>query len=387
MWKIIFGLLAVASTLFAEPPPHVGPSIIGVWPSIVRPQGGEILTITGIGFRLPIGVFLDSREAFVVSMTPDQILVFTPPVDLGAGQQKIAQVSVLNQRGTPNEMRISGGSVTFQADILRPEITTLSPRTAPLTGGTRITIFGEGFQAPVQVFFGDAEAQVMRVNFSEVTVIAPAGRGLGEVPVRVLDILSSTSTEKSGAFRYAPTAVISAAGPTFGPAAGGTRITIDGEGFEDPMAVIVDGVPAQVIKTTPAQIIAITAPIALSSCADASGPIDIFNVDTGDSAAGPAFTYLVAHPVITSVPPAIVTGGRFSVVVANGSGTPRFVLANRVIVPSSHIGDTYTLTAPNDLLADCQTQTTTLTLTNLQTGCSDTQKVKIRSRAQECRER
>ena len=105
------------------------------------------------------------------------------------------------------------------------------------------------------------------------------------------------------------------------------------------MAVIVDGVPAQVIKTTPAQIIAVTAPIALSSCADASGPIDIFNVDTGDSAAGPAFTYLVAHPVITSVPPAIVTGGRFSVVVANGSGTPRFVLANRVIDDANLAGE------------------------------------------------
>jgi hypothetical protein len=386
MWKIIFGLLAVASPLTAEPPPISSPFIIGVSPSIVRPQGGTTLTITGSGFRSPVGVFLDSREAFVVSVTPTQIVVVTPPADLGEAQQKTALVSLLNQRGTPNEIRINGGSVTYQAEILRPSITTVSPSSAPLVGGTRVTILGEGFQAPVQVFIGEAESQVIGVNFSQVVVIAPAGHAIGDAPIRVVNVNSSTSTEKSGVFRYAPKAMISAAGPAQGPAAGGTTLTIDGVGFEDPVVVAVAGVPAAVIKTTPAQIIAITAPIALSTCADASGPINITNVDSGDTAEGPAFTYLVAHPVITSVPPAIVAGRSFTVTVANSSGTPRFVLANRVLVPSSHTGDTYTLTAPKDLASDCQALTTTLTFTNLQTGCSDTQTVTVRSRAQECRE-
>jgi hypothetical protein len=390
MWKTIVGLLAVASPLFAEPPlpepPPSPPAIISVSPSIIGPQGGEFLTITGTGFRLPVGVFLDSREALVVSITPYRIDVITPPVDLGTGQQKIAKVSVINERGTPNEIRINGGSVKYQPNILKPDIITLSPRSAPLPGGTRITIFGEGFQAPVQVFFGDAEAQVISVNFDQVSVIAPAGHGLGEVPVRVANVLSSTSTEKSDVFRYAPKAVISVAGPTQGPASGGTRLTIDGEGFEDPMAVIVAGVPAQVIRTTPSQIIAVTSPITLSSCADASGPINIVNIDTGDSAAGPAFTYVVAHPVITSVAPAIIAGGTFTVNVANSSDTPRFVLANRVLVPSSRVGDKYTLAVPKDLVTGCQALTTTISFTNLQTTCSDTRTVTVRSWSQECRE-
>jgi hypothetical protein len=389
MWKIIFGLLAVASPLIAEPPISP-PFIIGVSPSIVRPQGGNTLTITGNGFRSPVGVFLDSREAFVVSVTPTQIVVVTPPADLGEAQQKTALVSVLNQRGTPNEIRIGGKSVLYQLDFLKPNITTLSPHTAPLVGGTRITIFGDGFQAPLQVFFGDAEAQVIGVNFGQVVVVAPAGHGLGDVPIRVVNINSSTSTEKNGLFRYAPKAVISSAGPTLGPAAGGTTLTIDGVGFEDPVVVTVAGVPAAVIKTTPTQITAITSRANLSTCANASGPISIVNVDTGDTADGPVFTYLVPRAFIASIPPAIVAGRTFSVTVGNSYGTPRFVLANRVLVPSSKIDNvnglvTYTLTAPNDLATDCQTLTTTLTFMN-QAGCSDTQTVTVRSRAQECRE-
>ena len=296
--------------------PEPQPTITGVTPAFGSPGGGETVTIAGQNLKGPVKVFFDfgagttPKEAFVVSATESQIVVVTPAVDLGTGQTKNATIVVLTQAGTTSEKRVTAPSpFVFQAEVLTPSITTLSPASGPIDGGTRVTIFGDAFQAPVQVFFGSAEAQVITVQFKQLIVMSPTARDTasggsgavtGAVDVRVINITSAKSATLANGFRYTPKMQITAFGPGSGTAFGGTRVTIDGIGFNDPVTVSIGGIIAAPIKVTGTQVVAITGRTPVP-CTPPTGPVVVTNVDNGDGASGGAFTYTPEIPLITSV--------------------------------------------------------------------------------------
>jgi hypothetical protein len=258
----------VTVTFSAQPvtpqPPSTTPTITSVSPTTGRPQGGEQVTITGTNFNSPVRVLFDPgmgatpKEAFVVSVSPTQIVVITPAFDVGTAQTVVTDVIVLTSAGTPAEQRVvKAQGFTFAAAVLTPIVRALQPTSGPTSGGTRVTIIGDAFQSPVQVFFGAAEAQVISVNFSQIIVMSPrggdttpGGSGVvtGPVDIIVKNINSGTTVTFSGGFRYTPKMQITTVAPTEGPFTGGTRIRIDGVGFDDPLAVVVGGVAAQVIS-------------------------------------------------------------------------------------------------------------------------------------------
>src|SRR5206468_4353832 len=111
-----------------------------------------------------------------------------------------------------------------------------------------------------------------------------SGAKTGPVDVRVLNVNSGKSVTAPSAFRYVNKAQITAITPDQGPFTGGTRVLIDGTGFNEPVTVYLDGIAASVIKVSATQITGISAGIALTSCADSTGPVVVTNVDNGDSA-------------------------------------------------------------------------------------------------------
>src|ERR1051325_6825843 len=253
-------------------PTPTNPTITAVAPIFGKPSGGETITINGTNFTQPVRVFFDFGnntapvEAFVLpGSTSTQLQVLSPRVDLGAGQTKTATITVITQAGSTSEQRATSQPFTFAAEQLTPVLAAVSPASGPANGGTRVTIFGEAFQSPVQVFFGSSEAQVISVQFNQVVVLSPPGRNtspnggvpvLGPVSVRVININSNKSTSLDNAFRYTPKAQITAVTPSRGSAFGGTDVTIDGTGFDDPIAVTIGGVPAQVLRVFGSQILA-----------------------------------------------------------------------------------------------------------------------------------
>jgi hypothetical protein len=390
-----------------EPQPSTAPTITSISPGIGRPAGGEVIRINGTNFKSPVRVLFSTggatpKEAFVVSVSPTVIEVITPGVDLGAGQQLQSTITVITEAGTATERSVIAGSpFIFRAETLTPRITTASPNSGPINGGTRITLFGDGFQAPVQVLFGAAEARVIDVKFDQIIVLAPPGRDTsddgsgavtGFVPITVVNINSATRVTLDSAFRYAPKAVITAAGPTIGPSTGGTRVTIEGSGFDDPVAVVIGGVGAQPIFVSGTKIIAITSPVRITGCADVTGPISVVNIENGDGATGPDFTYVAVKPVIALISPQIVTaGGSVQVTVAGAPpGLNRFVIGGLSAFPSGATdgpnGTTvFTVTSPTNLTFPTQActvlgvtgvQKTGLAVdvvyTNVDTGCTDT---------------
>ncbi len=288
------------------PPPNTNPTITSFSPITGKPAGGDIVTITGTNFASPVRGIFDfgngvTKEAQVVSVSATQIQVISPPVDLGTGQTAPATITIFVNAGTATEQKVSAGTpFTYQAAVLTPKITTLSPTSGPIDGGTRVTIFGEGFQQPAQVFFGSQEAVVINITFSQIIVMSPTARDTapngsgavtGPVDVKIINVnspLRSSQQERSATRRRCRSAAM---GPTIGPFTGGTRVTIDGVGFTDPVAVVIGGIAAQPIKVTGTQIIAITGAVPDRLFAryreDLPGdPISVTNVDNGDRQPG-----------------------------------------------------------------------------------------------------
>ncbi len=291
------------------PPSGTIPTITAVAPATGPPAGGTQVTITGTNFRTPVRVLFDigdgnPKEAFVASSTTTQIVVITPPINLATTQTKATDIIV-------------------------------QPTSGPIGGGTRVTIFGDAFQTPVQVFFGSAEAQVISINFDNIIVMsprasdtAPGGSGVvtGPVSVTVRNVGSGTTASSPIQFRYTPKMVITTAGPTEGPFTGGTRIKIDGVGFDDPLAVSVAGVAAQVISVAGSEVIVQTIGVNLTSCSDVTGPIIVTNTENGDSATGPAFIFRTPKPLIINISNPNTLGGTALITVLNALGFPRITI-------------------------------------------------------------
>ncbi|HEY0141548.1 MAG TPA: IPT/TIG domain-containing protein [Thermoanaerobaculia bacterium] len=347
-----------------DPPPSTAPTITSVSPAVGRPAGGEVIRIVGTNFRAPVRVLFNTggatpREAFVVSVSPTVIEVITPGVDLGAGQQLEAEVTVITEAGTANEQRVEAAApFIFRAEVLTPRIVTASPSSGPIDGGTRITIFGDGFQAPVQVFFGAAEARVIDVRFDQIIVQAPPGRETnpngsgtvtGPIDVTIVNINSNTRVTSEALFRYVNDMQITNVRPLVGSSLGGTDIVIDGIGFDDPLEVVIGTtagpIRAQVLRVSGTQILARTGP-SPSSCIGATGQIIINNTANGDSEIwGDApneavFTYIPVPVQITSVTGTATPGSILTVTVQDpgvgplGSSVIRFNVNGRTIIPT-----------------------------------------------------
>ncbi len=385
------------------------PTITSVSPAFGGPGGGDTVTITGTKFLAPVRVFFDfgagtaPKEAFVVSRTDTQIVVTSPPVDLGTGQTKNATIVVITEAGTTAEDRATSPSpFVFQAEVLTPTITTLSPASGPIDGGTRVTIFGDAFQAPVQVFFGSSEAQIVSVQFKQLIVISPTARDTasggsgtvtGPVEVRVININSNKTATLANGFRYTAKMQITAAGPTEGPIAGGTKVVIDGIGFNDPVTVSIGGFVAIPIKVTGTQVTAVTPAIIPTSCSDQAGPIVVTNVDNGDFANGPIFTFKVPKPTILNVSPVSVSpGGSITVTVANAiPGTTKITIGDKTgFITAASTNTTtnvtsFTVTVPSNFTFPTQACTVgnvagtqplpldvNVTYLSVESGCTDT---------------
>ena len=404
------------------PPDSTAPSITSVSPVLGVPTGGERIQIIGKNFKEPVRVLFNTGgaqpvEAFVVSRTDTVIEVLTPSVNLGAGQQLIADVIVITQAGTLNEARAElSDSFTFRAEVLTPRVSTATPNSGPVTGGTRVTIFGDGFQAPVQVLFGAAEARVVTVEFSQIIVEAPAARDTtgngsgtvtGPVSITIRNINSQTEVTLGEGFRYVAAIDITSFRPLLGPATGGTEVVIDGIGFLAPVDVTIAGVRATVLQVTGSRLLVRTGTLP-SPCAGATGGVLVTNVNNGDfeNFTAENFSYVPVLPLITSVPALpVVVGTGFSVSVRDpgigplGAADIRFVVNGRTLIPNpNHItvgsgvqpfsmvmpltGFTFPTEActttgsglPGTRLGPTEV---TITFTNITTGCTSTATVGV----------
>lgn len=326
--------------------------VSSVDPSVGSSAGGENVAILGGGFQTPVRVTFNGAAATVRSVSGNRIVVTTPSaaaagVPVGVGETATVDVVVtinVNEADTQTDSVIRG--FTFAAGgggVQEPQVFSLDPTSGGNDGGTTVTIIGQGFVSPVQVLFGignsattfnGIQAEVVSVTPSRIVVRTPAANGFGQnltnqvVDILVRNVNTGFSTVRPQQFKYGTNVEITAISQGSGPAGGGTRVLIQGSGFDEPLTVsfhFPDGdfnIAQQVVSVSGRQITILTSQAPLPATCPADGivrvdSISVVNIETGDGAtADIGFNYLLLTPSITSVTPG--SGGTGSTVVING---------------------------------------------------------------------
>src|SRR5690606_6230562 len=132
-----------------------------------------------------------------------------------------------------------------------PAMTSITPASAPLAGGTATVITGTGFVAGATVDFGGQPGAVTNVTATRIDVTTPA-RQPGEVVVTVTNPDGQSAT-LSGAFRcLGPPPTLTNVAPASGPTTGATIITLPGTEFTAGATVTVGGRAATNVSITSA---------------------------------------------------------------------------------------------------------------------------------------
>nr|BAL56797.1 hypothetical conserved protein [uncultured prokaryote] len=300
---------ATATNAFRFSAQQLPPLIYSLQPSSGSARGGEVVTIYGANFEEPIKVeFSPGGVAQVVDVPPGgtQITVVTPQNSLPLDADTSASVTVTSLFGTGRDQTVTkANAFTFKAEVTTPVLYALSPNSGPIEGGTRVTIFGSGFQYPVQVLFGDREAQVISSNFNEIVCIAPsiAPSQPGTpttVQVSVKNILTGKTSSNTLPYRYGEAMFVSAITPNTGYILGWNPATIYGQGFVAPVQVLVTvgGITkeAQVLSVSGTSIQVKMPPFAEAvgdqGCTPVAATFTVTNIGSNLTATGPVYTYL-----------------------------------------------------------------------------------------------
>ncbi|HVT18611.1 MAG TPA: IPT/TIG domain-containing protein [Thermoanaerobaculia bacterium] len=381
-------------------------------PSTGDPKGGAVVTISGGGFLAPVRVLFGPNTAQVQSVSGGQIQVVVPAapqLNLQVGQQAAVDVTVTNNLGGTQQQTatLTGGFIYALGGggIQQPQVFSVSPASGPNDGGTPVTIVGQGFVAPVQVFFGSGgsatsfngvEATVQSVTSTQLVVVTPPARGFGQdntnqlVSILIKNLNSGFSTLAAAAFKYGSRVIVTSVAPGQTIFNQQVKVIVFGQGFADPVAVTLAGVAAQVLSTSGTEVQVLSPIPQISTCANLSGPVRVTNINNGDTGTGPDFVFQVFKPAISSINPTsgtgnggtqvIITGANFDpnavrVLFGTQAATINSATSSQLVVTTPQFTGTYPTQACT-LGSSTGTQnlpaSVNVTVTNLQTTCTDT---------------
>ena len=273
-----------------------GTTLTAVAPTSGPVAGGASVTLTGTGFTGAISVRfgINSATSFVVN-SATQITAVSPA---GTGT---VQVGVITPGGISNSL-----PYTY---VSAPVLISLAPSSGPPAGGTSVTLTGTGLTGATAVTFGATPATSFTVNSAtQITATSPAGTGTVQVTVT-----TPLGTSNGVSYTYVAAPVIYSIGPSQGPAAGGTSVTIYGRNLTGATAVTFGGTAATGFTVDNEGQITATAPAGTGTVAVA------VTTAGGTATLLGAYTYVPA-PTLTSASPTRGPAGGGNTVVITGTG-------------------------------------------------------------------
>jgi matrixin/IPT/TIG domain-containing protein len=159
------------------------PSVDVVFPTVGSSAGGLLVRVTGSDFLPGASVAFDGAPGEVLEVSPTRIDVVAPDLPVG-----LHALTVHNTDGSG-----AAAASAFEAvAIPDPTIQLLHPDSAPLSGGTAISIFGSGLTPSATVRFGASlytgeggvsSPSVVEVAPGELRVVVPPSSAAGETSV------------------------------------------------------------------------------------------------------------------------------------------------------------------------------------------------------------
>jgi hypothetical protein len=182
------------------------PEIYVLSPNAGPFEGGTRVTITGKGFQTPVQVLFDDIQAQVVSSNYTEVVCISPSITPTAPDAVVTkQVTVTNIKSgkASNSLAFRYGVTMF--------ISSFTPMEGPADVATTVTIFGQGFVAPVSVVAvagGQYQWDVLSVAGTEIVArskpLPESARTCGDVTatLTVTNIDSNTVATATNPFTY-----------------------------------------------------------------------------------------------------------------------------------------------------------------------------------------
>ena len=213
-------------------------------------------------------------------------------------------------------LRVSGAdAATRIASNSPPSITSISPVSGPVGGGTPVTIIGENFVRDTAVNFGGiAAASVTFVSSTQLTATTPA-HVAGAVNVTVTNPDTQNSALANG-FVFGGAVSVTLLKPARGSTNGGTTVTIIGSGFSSGTTVSFGDAAATLVTFVNTSELTCITP-----AHSGGGPVDLTVSNPGAASAvlKDGFAYrMAAGPVVKSVSPSSGTSNGGTVIAISG---------------------------------------------------------------------
>jgi hypothetical protein len=265
-------------------------------------SGGTAVTLTGSGFVGATAVEFDGTPGTAFTVVNDTTITVTSPVHLPG----VIDVVVIDDAGGDSD------PVDFEYLAVAADATALAPNSGSEAGGTVVTITGTGFLGATGVEFdGIAGTEFTVVDDTTITVTSPA-HDPGLIGVVVLD---PAGDSEPVAFEFVAVAsAATALEPPFGPAEGGTVVTVTGSGFLGATGVTFDGIAATAFEVLDDTTITVTSP------AHAPGLVDVVVVDPAGNSVALVFEYDPEPSDATSINPVTGSEAGGTAVTITGSG-------------------------------------------------------------------
>lgn len=232
-----------AGEVDAGPPPEL--RILKVLPPRGAAAGGTPVTLEGTGFIRGFSTSGSAaKRATTITIGDNPVIDFqiiddgtlelrTPPGVAGP-----ATVTVINPLGTFR----CNSCFTFYDELV---VTKFAPESAPLRGGTEVTIDGAGFTEDLQVNFGVySSPKVTFVSSKQVKAVVPRGAAVGLVDLTLYNKNGVSSQRR--AFAYVADLRITQATPPTLPLSGG-QVLFTGAGFTGTTQVKFGGASATAV--------------------------------------------------------------------------------------------------------------------------------------------
>ena len=295
------------------------PHITSISPVAGSTAGGSAITITGTNLTRASVVRFNVTQATIVGTPTATSVTATLPAANGSATGPVnVNVStwsmlygdlngVIGAKGS-SDTTDAAGSNAFNYGS-GPTLTSISPASGSISGGTLVTLKGANLANATSVTFGGIPA----TNFTrfdtgtQITANTPATTTPGVVYPLILTP-SGSVTNASVGYTYYGSPVITSITPPSGPTAGGNFVTITGTSFVGASQVTFDGIQATNFTYVDSTKITANAP------AHAAGAVTVLVAATGGTGTG---TYTYSTTTATAV--GVFRSGTFYL---NGVTTP-----------------------------------------------------------------
>lgn len=231
------------------------PAVLHLEPPRASVEGGVEIAVVGRHFQPGCTVSLLAQHSPAVHYDGPERIRFVAP------RHESPESGVLRVTN-PSGLRSAEEPSFFYVRTTPPTIAAVEPTSGSTAGGKRVVVSGSDFQPGCEVRLGAVPATVVRGDEAAIEVSVPAATEPGTVDVAVTNPDGQVATLPA-AFTYelppAPPKII-AVSPARDWCAGGTRVVVTGDNFDDETVVRIGEVQCSIEQLTRTELVAITPP-------------------------------------------------------------------------------------------------------------------------------